>query len=155
MGKRYLFGREKGEGPMSIGVYMKSDYLGWDELQYADGRRHIDDVRKDAEYRIEIFYGSEDHEIIISSEEGSEHFWNGYRQMIDHYFKQMKQPLPKYNRERKMLRKKHYKAGEKAVIDNWFIEIELHFYADCEVERTPMNPPLFEYTFKFSSDINI
>lgn len=155
MGKRYLFGKEKGESPMSIFVYMKSDYLGWDEMRYVDGRRHIDDVIMDVEKYIEIFYDSYDHEIEISSEEGSESFWWGYRNLIDKYYRQIKQPLPKFNRERKMLRKKHYKAGEKAIIDNWFIEIELHFYAECTVEYKPMDTPLFDYIFKFGSDINI
>lgn len=148
MGKRHLFSR-KDERTMTVSIYMKSDYLGWDEMMYADGRRHIDDVIIDAPENIDILFAPEDSCVYISSEEGSESFWYGYINLIDQYYRNMHHPRPSSNRKRKVLRKRKYKAGDKAVIDNLFIEIHMLFNANCIAESTPMEVPYFNYIFKF------
>ena len=148
MGKRHLFNR-KDERTIAVGVYMKSDHLGWDEMLYADGRRHIDDLIMDAPENIDIFFSTDDASVYISSEEGSESFWYGYNNLIDQHYRNLRHPLPSFNRARKTLRKKYFKAGDKAIIDNLFVEIHILFYADCIVEHTPMEAPYFCYTFKF------
>lgn len=148
MGKRLLFCDKDNQMLMAY-VYMKSDYLGWDKVKYADGRSHIDDIKEDAPNNIDIIFSPEEKSVYISSEKGSEAFWIGYRNLIDQYFRIMHHPIPSDNRKRKVISKKYFKAGDKTIIDNWFIEIVIHFFADCKVEHTPIKAPYFSYVFNF------
>jgi hypothetical protein len=90
--------------------------------------------------------------VLLSSLEANENFWGLYRYLIEYHFGLMKRPMPKFVGKRKVLRKTSFKAGEQAVIDNWFVEIHLHFHADCTVKRTPNDAPLFDYVFKFNKE---
>ena len=147
MGKRFLFGKNDNQ-LLQANVYMKSDYLGWDEVKYVDGRKNLDDIIEDAREKIEVYYEPEEDSVYISSEKGCESFWNDYRNLINNYFRSLHHPIPSYNRKRKVITKKYFQKGDMAIIDNWFIEIHIKFLVTCKVEHVSLEAPNFCYKFK-------
>jgi len=136
---------------MSISVYMKSESQEWSDFIWLDGSTNLQKVTTEAAKNINI-YDSDKNAVLLSSFEANENFWGLYRFLIEEHFGLMKYPMPQFVGKRKVLRKTSFKAGEQAVIDNWFVEIHLHFHADCTVKRTPKDASLFDYVFNFNKE---
>ncbi len=147
--ERYVLG-QKYDQLMSISVYMKSESQEWTDFVRLDGSTNLQSVTEEAAKNINMSYDTDKNAVLLSSLEANENFWGLYRFLIEHHFGLMKHPMPKFVGKRKVLRKTSFKAGERAVIDNWFVEIHLQFHADCMVERRPKDAPLFDYVFKFN-----
>ena len=147
--KRFIFGQKYDE-QMSILVFMKSESQEWTDFTYLDGSSNLQSVTSEADKNINISYDPDKNAVLLSSLEANENFCGLYRFLIEEHFGLMKYPVPKFVGKRKVLRRKCFKAGEHAVIDNWFVEIHIQFIADCTVERRPMAPPFFDYVFKFN-----
>ena len=137
---------------MSISVFMKSESQKWTDFTYPDGSNNLQSVMGEAPKNINISYDSEKNEVLLSSLEENENFWGLYRFLIERHFRYMGCHMPKFIKQRKVLRQKCFKSGEQAVIDNWFVEIHLQFHADCTVERRPKEAPFFDYVFKFNKE---
>ena len=149
--ERYVIGQNFNQ-LMSISVYMKSESQEWSDFIWLDGSTNLQKVTAKAAKNINMSYDSDKKSVILSSLEASENFWLLYRFLIEEHFGLMKYPMPKFVGKRKVLRKTSFKADEQAVIDNWFVEIHLHFHADCTVKRTPKDAPLFDYVFNFNKE---
>jgi len=148
--ERYMLGQTFDQ-LMSISVYMKSESQEWSDFIWLDGSTNLQKVTTEAAKNINI-YDSDKNAVLLSSFEANENFWGLYRFLIEEHFGLMKYPMPQFVGKRKVLRKTSFKAGEQAVIDNWFVEIHLHFHADCTVKRTPKDASLFDYVFNFNKE---
>lgn len=149
--ERYVLGQNYNQ-LISISVFMKSESQEWTDFIWLDGSTNLQKVTTEAAKNINISYDSDKNAVLLSSLEANENFWGLYRFLIEQHFGLMKYPMPKFVGKRKVLRKKFYKVGERVVIDNWFVEIHLHFHADCIVERRPKEAPFFDYVFKFNKE---
>ena len=149
--ERYVIGQTFDQ-LMSISVYMKSESQEWTDFIWLDGSTNLQKVTTEAAKNINISYDSDRNVVLLSSLEENENFWGLYRYLIEYHFGLMKLPIPKFVGKRKVLRKTSFKADEQAVIDNWFVEIHLHFHADCTVKRRPKDAPFFDYVFNFNKE---
>ena len=149
--ERYVIGQTFDQ-LMSISVYMKPESQEWTDFIWLDGSTNLQKVTTEAAKNINISYDSDRNVVLLSSLEENENFWGLYRYLIEYHFGLMKLPMPKFVGKRKVLRKTSFKAGEQAVIDNWFVEIHLHFHADCTVKRRPKDAPFFDYVFNFNKE---
>ena len=149
--ERYVFG-QKYDRQMSLSVFMKYESQEWTDFTYPDGSTNLQSVMGEAPKNINISYDTEKNEVLLSSLEANENFWGLYRFLIERHFRYLGYHMPKFIRQRKVLRQKCFKAGDQAVIDNWFVEIHLQFHADCTVERRSKEAPFFDYVFKFSKE---
>ena len=149
--ERYVIGQTFDQ-LMSVSVYMKPESQEWTDFIWLDGSTNLQKVTTEAAKNINISFDSDMNAVLLSSLEASENFWGLYRYLIEEHFGLMKYPMPKFVGKRKVLRRTSFRAGEQAVIENWFIEIHLHFHADCTVKRRPKDAPLFDYVFNFNKE---
>lgn len=149
--ERYVIGQTFDQ-LMSVSVYMKPESQEWTDFIWLDGSTNLQKVTTEAAKNINISFDSDRNAVLLSSLEASENFWGLYRYLIEEHFGLMKYPMPKFVGKRKVLRRTSFRAGEQAVIENWFIEIHLHFHADCTVKRRPKDAPLFDYVFNFNKE---
>ena len=149
--ERYVIGQTFDQ-LMSISVYMKYESQEWTDFIWLDGSTNLQKETTEAAKNINISFDSGRNAVLLSSLESNENFWGLYRYLIEEHFGLMKRPMPKFVGKRKVLRKTSFKAGEQAFIDNWFVEIHLHFHADCTVKRRLKDAPFFDYVFNFNKE---